>query len=129
MLRNGRQELASKLQRQFEQSASKVEDKLARGQTFIQQIIREQEKAAEVAEKRNLAINRDLRALRFRLRPYTRKSPRKFDAIYYRLKDEYQDLLQRRAVNSRTITIAEETIEYARMNTMPGQTYQSGEQL
>ena len=121
--------MASKLQRQFEQSVSKIEDKLARGQTYIQQIIHEQERMAEVAEKRNLSINRDLKALRFRLKPYTGKSPRKFDDMYYQLKDEYQDLLQRRAVNSRTITIAEETIEYARLNTMPGQTYQSGEQL
>jgi len=38
-------------------------------------------------------------------------------------------LLQRRSVNGRTITVAEETIEYARLNTMPGQTYQPGEQL
>ena len=119
----------AKLTKQFEQSASKVEDKLARGQTYIQQIIKEQERLAEVAETRNQAINRDLKALRFRLKPYTGKSPRKRDELYFKLKDEYEELLQRRSVNNQTIITAEESIEYARLNTMPGQTYQSGEQL
>ena len=119
----------SGIPKQFEQSTGKLENKLAKVQTYVQQIIKEQERLVEVAETRNKAINRDLKALRFRLKPYTGKSPRKRDELYFKLKGEYEELLQRRSVNGRTITVAEETIEYARLNTMPGQTYQPGEQL
>lgn len=119
--------MASKLQQRFEKSASKVENKLAKGQVYIQQIIKEQEILIDTSEKRIQAVNRDLRALRFRLKPYTVKKPH--DDTYFRLKDEYEELLGRRAVLQRTITVAEEAIAYAQLNTMPGQTYQSGEQL
>lgn len=115
--------------KQFEQATGKLENKLDRVQTYVQQVVKEQERLIEVAETRNHAINRDLKALRFRLKPYTGKSPRGRDELYYKLKSEYEEMLQRRSMNGRTITVAEETIEYARLNTLPGQTYQSGEQL
>lgn len=121
--------MASKLQQRFEKSASKVENKLAKGQVYIQQIIKEQEILIDTSEKRIQAINRDFRALKFRLKPYTGKRPKPYDNTYFRLKDEYEELLGRRAVLQRTITVAEESIAYAQLNTMSGQTYQSGEQL
>lgn len=121
--------MASKLQKQFEQSASKIEDTLAGGQVYIQQIIKEQEILIDTSEKRIQLMNKDFRALQFRLKPYIKKNPKPYDETYFRLKDEYEDLLERRTVLQRTITIAEESISYAQLNTMPGQTYQSGEQL
>ena len=121
--------MASKLQKQFEQSVGKVEDKLVYGQVYIQQIIREQEILITTSEKRIQAINKDFRALQFRLKPYIKRKPKPYDETYFKLKDEYKDLLGRRAVLQRTIITAEESISYVKLNTMPGQTYQSGEQL
>jgi len=117
------------LPNKVEQSQARLDKERAKVGAYISQVIKEQELAISIAQQRVAKINSDLRALRFRLKPYTTKKPQPYDENYFNLKNEYEELLQRRAVYQRGITMAEESIEYARLNTMPGQEYQKGDQL
>ena len=74
-------------------------------------------------------INRDLRAIRFRMKPYTTANPKLIDSEYYKLKDEYSEALQERYALESAIKAAEESIGEAEMNTIGGQAYRKGEQL
>ncbi len=114
---------------QIEQSQAKLDKKRVQVGAYIQEIIKDQEKVISVSSKRIVKINSDLRALRFRLKPYTGKKPEPYDDNYFKLKDEYSELLQRRAVYQRSIIVSEESIASARLNLVPGQEYQKGEQL
>jgi len=98
----------------------KGEDKLtremARTQAYINEIIREQVSVIEAAEKRIESINKELKALRFRLRPYVEdKSP---DENYYDLKHQYEEILVERSTLQRTIVVAQESIESAKLHTI-----------
>ena len=104
-----------------------LEHNLVKAQAYVQTIIKDQEKVLEIAAERIKALNKDLRALRFRLKPFQKGKEPNF--TYYRLKEEYEDKLQRRAVYQRAINMAEESISAARLNTVPGQEYAKGERL
>ena len=96
------------------------EDKLtrtmARGQAYINGIIKEQESIVEAAEERIKRINSEVNALRFRLKLYlTGKMP---DEKYHDMKHDYEGLLVERAALQRAIVVAQESIEAAKLHTI-----------
>ena len=111
----------SKVRNKFSESADKLEGKLAQAQAYIQKIIKEQEKIIETASGRIKKINFDLKALRFRIKPYIGENPKPYDSDYYEMKDEYEELLVKRSVLARTISISEENISAAKLNLIHGQ--------
>lgn len=115
------------LKRRVDRDHKKTLNRMARSDVYINSIIKDQERILEVSRGRIKGINKDLRALRFRLRPYTTGTVH--DDKYFELKDKYAEALQERKTLQNTIQIIEESITGAQLNTLPGQEYQKGEQL
>jgi len=112
---------------QVEKSEQQLTDRLLHVGNYIEQIIQDQIKILDVALERIKGYKRDLKALRFRLKPYvSSRNPKQRNETYYRLKDEYEEVLQRIAVLERTAMVAEESITHARLNTVPGQVSPEG---
>ena len=107
----------------------KATRKMAHTSAYINEIIKDQERLLEVSVERITGINKDLKAYRFRLKPYTGTNPKARDEKYYEMKDLYEDALQERKVLQNTIQVIEESITGAQLNTLPGQAYQKGNQL
>ncbi len=106
-------------------AAAKGEQKLTNRMehvgNYIQAIIKDQEKIRAVSLERVKKYKADLKALRFRLKPYVNKKPIPRDEHYASLKDEYEDTLQRVAVLERTVLTCDESITNAKLNQAPGQ--------
>lgn len=103
----------------------KLNNRRVKLQARIRGLIREQEEISLVAEQKIEKVNRDLKALRFRLEPYTReKNPRDYDENYYDLKDRYENLLEERDMLERTRMTADESIAAAKLNLVQGQMVQ-----
>lgn len=118
----------AKLKQQVDRDISKTATKMAKADTYINDIVSQQKKIIDVAAARIKKVNSDLKAIRFRLGPYKDRK-QALNAEYYRLKDEYEEALQERHVLENTIKIAEESIGEADLNTIGGQKYRPGEQM
>jgi len=102
-------------------SEQKLTDQMEHVANYVQAIIKDQEKIKELSLARMKRYKGDLRALRFRLKPYANRNPKSRDEHYYTLKSEYEDTLQRVAVLERTVLTCDETITNAQLNQVPGQ--------
>jgi hypothetical protein len=109
-----------------EGSEAKVTSKMEHVGNYIATVITEQKKIRAVALMRRAKYSRDLKALRFRLRPYVNRTPKPRDETYYRLKDEYEDLLQKVYTIDNTVSLIDETVANAQVNQLPGQYAQEG---
>lgn len=117
------------MENKFEGSAAKVENKLVQSQAYLQTIVKEQERFLELSSARITNINKELKAVQFRLKPYMTTNPKQLDENYYNLKETYKELLSRRAIFERTRVIAEESVTAAKLNMVPGQYDSKGDKL
>jgi hypothetical protein len=109
------------LRQQTEKDEAKLDNQRARSEAYTSSIVKEQKGLVEAAQKRISKINRDLKALRIRMKAYVTKTPKARDERYYRLKDTYANNLQERAALQRAILVAEESITASELHHIPGE--------
>lgn len=110
-----------KLHKLIEQDVNKIDKARVKLDTKTEEIIREQERIIEAATDGRKMLNKDIRSLKFRLKPYVGKRPKDVDSVYYELKERYENKLFERAALERAIIMAEESITAAQLHRIPGE--------
>ncbi len=101
------------LERMIKKDADKLNKEFAKGKIYIAGLIKEQEAIIELSEKRIKNINKELKPLQEKLRPYL--TSEEVDSDFLSQKMDYERLLQERSSLQNAISVASESIEEAKL--------------
>ena len=101
------------LEKMVKKDADKLNKEFARGKIYIAGLIKEQEAIIKLSEKRIKNINKELKLLKEKLRPYM--IGEEADSDFLSQKSEYERLLQERSLLQNAISVASESIEEAKL--------------
>jgi len=97
----------------IDKDLNKLNKNYAKGKVYIEGIIREQEAIIKVSEIEIDKINKELTKSKKKLEPYLKD--KEFDSFYYEEKRKYEQMLIDRNTYQKTINIADESIESAKL--------------
>jgi len=98
----------------IDKDLNKLNKNYAKGKVYIAGIIKEQEAIIKVSEIGIDEINKELDKSKKKLEPYLRD--KELDSFYYEEKGKYEQLLIDRNTYQKTINIATESIESAKLH-------------